>query len=117
MLGRLPALWAIERGGLPVSVLQPKDSVRQITPRPLLVIGGTRDNVVPAFMARALYAAAREPKQLLLVEGAGHGRYESADPVGYPGQLVAFFERALLAANDPKPSEWADLHETTSRTP
>ncbi|PSP16663.1 MAG: phospholipase [Cyanobacteria bacterium QS_8_64_29] len=39
---------------------------------PLLLIHGTEDAVVPARMSQALYEAASDPKQLLLVPGANH---------------------------------------------
>ena len=39
---------------------------------PLLVIHGDRDEIVPLFHAEALFEAAREPKRLLVIEGAGH---------------------------------------------
>jgi fermentation-respiration switch protein FrsA (DUF1100 family) len=39
---------------------------------PVLIVHGARDELVPAEMAERLYRAARGPKRLLLVEGAGH---------------------------------------------
>jgi fermentation-respiration switch protein FrsA (DUF1100 family) len=39
---------------------------------PLLVIHGTRDEVVPFTQGQELFRAAREPKRFLGVEGAGH---------------------------------------------
>ena len=39
---------------------------------PVLVVHGDRDEVVPIDQARALYAAAAEPKRLFLVRGARH---------------------------------------------
>ena len=39
---------------------------------PLLVIHGTADSIVPAAHGRRLLAAAREPKEGIFVEGAGH---------------------------------------------
>ncbi|MBW4647809.1 MAG: alpha/beta hydrolase [Kastovskya adunca ATA6-11-RM4] len=39
---------------------------------PILFIHGTSDRVVPSYMSEILFAAASEPKQLLLVPEAGH---------------------------------------------
>lgn len=39
---------------------------------PVLVIAGERDTIVPLAQSRRLFDAAREPKQLLVVEGADH---------------------------------------------
>lgn len=95
-LARIPALLAIAAGGLPVGELRPKETVSRISPRALLVIGGAEDGLVPRFMTEELFAAAREPKQLLLIERAGHGGYTDAAPDLYPERLVAFFEQTLL---------------------
>ncbi len=43
-----------------------------LAPRPLLVIHGTRDNLVPPEDARLIYEAAREPREVVLLEGADH---------------------------------------------
>jgi abhydrolase domain-containing protein 17 len=40
--------------------------------RPVLVIHGTRDEVIPAAHGRQLYAAAPEPKLAVWLDGAGH---------------------------------------------
>ena len=39
---------------------------------PVLVLHGAEDSIVPPEMAQRLYDAARGPKRLLMVEGAGH---------------------------------------------
>ncbi|MFC3609729.1 alpha/beta hydrolase [Stutzerimonas tarimensis] len=71
---------------------------------PLLVVHGTEDNYVPARLGEALYEAADQPKQLLLVEGANHNnsmrlaRRSYADAIAAllgAGQLQ--FEMAGLA--------------------
>ena len=50
----------------------PIDSVARIAPRPLLIMHGTCDRVVDPRMARRLYDAAGEPRELWLAEGADH---------------------------------------------
>ena len=39
---------------------------------PVLIVHGAEDDLVPPDMAKRLYEAARGPKRLLMVEGAGH---------------------------------------------
>jgi uncharacterized protein len=39
---------------------------------PVMILHGTEDPAVPVGEARRLYAAAREPKSMIVVEGAGH---------------------------------------------
>lgn len=43
-----------------------------ISPRPLLVIQGTEDAVVPQEEAGAIFNSAREPRDLLYIDGADH---------------------------------------------
>ena len=62
---------------------------------PLLVIHGGRDTVVPIEHGRRLYAAAAEPKCLLVVEGAGHDDVASLGGRRYLESLTAFTEPRL----------------------
>jgi dipeptidyl aminopeptidase/acylaminoacyl peptidase len=100
LLGELPALYALRRGGMQVDRLMPIDEVSKIAPRSLLIVGGSLDAIVPPAMAPALYARAGEPKELLVIEGAGHGGYAGLGGSVYLDRLSAFFERALLGKGD-----------------
>jgi uncharacterized protein len=51
--------------------------------QPIVIVHGTRDDIVPAGMAERLFAAAGAPKRLLLVHGAGH-----EDALQNAGQLI-----------------------------
>jgi len=46
--------------------------VSRITPRPLLLVHGDSDDTVPVDHAYRLYQRAGEPKQLVIIDGAGH---------------------------------------------
>lgn len=48
------------------------DCVRRISPRPILLCHGDRDEVVPFTDVHALWEASAEPRQLLEVPGADH---------------------------------------------
>ncbi len=48
------------------------DRIEKISPRPLLIVHGAQDDVVDPSQAWALYEKAGEPKEMLMVEGAGH---------------------------------------------
>jgi fermentation-respiration switch protein FrsA (DUF1100 family) len=39
---------------------------------PVMILHGTADPAIPVDEARRLYAAAKEPKRIIVVEGAGH---------------------------------------------
>ena len=53
-------------------LIKPIDYIARISPRPLLLVHGDHDETVSVDDARELYAKAGEPKQLVIVEGAGH---------------------------------------------
>jgi fermentation-respiration switch protein FrsA (DUF1100 family) len=53
-------------------LVRPIDYIARISPRPLLLVHGTGDEVVDLSHARRLYAEAGEPKRLAVIEGAGH---------------------------------------------
>src|SRR5204863_9761364 len=54
------------------------DLVGEVSPRTLLLIHGEDDTVLPAACSRQLYAAAQEPRELVIYPGAGHGLDECA---------------------------------------
>lgn len=95
-LTELPAVWALKVSGMPFAEMLPKDIIGQIAPRPVLVLGGDLDRMVPESMTRSLYLAAREPKELWIVHGAHHGDYVKAAPEEYSVRLIEFFRRTLL---------------------
>ncbi len=70
----------------------------RIAPRPLLVIHGTDDEVVPPGEARLLVDAAGEPKNLTLVEGADHRFSANMDAVWR--SFLTWLERHM---GDPEP--------------
>ncbi|MCJ7426305.1 MAG: alpha/beta fold hydrolase [Dehalococcoidales bacterium] len=53
-------------------LVKPIDYIARISPRPLLLVHGSRDDTVSVDDARRLYAQAGEPKKLVIIEGAGH---------------------------------------------
>jgi len=52
--------------------VSPIKYIAGIAPRPLLVVHSSRDETVKVSHARRLYQKAREPKQLIIVDGAEH---------------------------------------------
>jgi fermentation-respiration switch protein FrsA (DUF1100 family) len=80
-LARFHDMGAIRDADFPLSTEEWLDGFRQITPsdhiagiapRPLLLVHGGDDETVPLSHAHKLYKIAREPKQLVIVDGAGH---------------------------------------------
>ncbi len=73
----------------------PIDFVSRVSPRPLLILHGREDDIVDPRMAGELYAAAGEPKELWMIDGAGH--YAALDDLADVARprLLRFFERCV----------------------
>jgi uncharacterized protein len=57
---------------------------------PLLVVAGSRDRIVPASHSRRLFAAAPEPKRLVVLDGADHNDHDLHAGPRLVGELRAF---------------------------
>ena len=82
-------------GWLPVNwlITQRFDSVDKVAAigSPLLVVHGTADPLIPARLGQQLFDAAREPKRLILVEGASHHNTQSKALAQYRQALHELF--------------------------
>lgn len=63
---------------LPITAVE---HVGKIAPRPLILIHGSEDDVVPISHARRLFEKAGEPKKLVVIEGAGHRLRHEQDAI------------------------------------
>jgi fermentation-respiration switch protein FrsA (DUF1100 family) len=70
------------------------DSLRKIRDvrAPILIVHGTRDEVIPFAMGQQLFAAAPEPKRFYPIEGAGHNDVVEVGGESYLASLKAFVE-------------------------
>jgi len=98
--------WVIQTLALTVLANQPpppslSDVVADIAPRPLLLIRGL-DGQQQEMLNRVYYDAARQPKALWEVPGAGHTAALASQPQEYERRVIGFFDRALLARH-PRP--------------
>jgi alpha-beta hydrolase superfamily lysophospholipase len=66
----------------------------QVSPRPLLLLHGTQDEILPHTCSEFIYKRAREPKELVLYEGCRHGLDECREQVD--ADLVVWLRRHLL---------------------
>ncbi|MCO8247177.1 alpha/beta hydrolase [Comamonas thiooxydans] len=82
--GWLPVNWLITQRFNSV------DTVADIG-SPLLVVHGTADPLIPARLGQKLFDAAREPKRLILVEGASHHNTQSKALAQYRQALHELF--------------------------
>jgi fermentation-respiration switch protein FrsA (DUF1100 family) len=79
----------------------PLEAVARISPRPVLILHGTADRIIPWSMGKTLYDAAREPKKWWGVEGAGHMECRRKAGKTYDETLAGFFQAALTNTSKP----------------
>lgn len=77
-------------------------AIGAIAPRPVLIIHGAADRLIPVANAHALFAAAGEPKELWIIPGVDHAQAFHRAQEPYLHRLDAFFTAALApgAARD-----------------
>lgn len=95
-VGRSVQYWAERWVGEVTRDVDPEEAVRQWRPRPLLVIHGERDLLVPPEHGRRLAAAGGEPAELWMVRGAGHVACRRWARREYYPRVAEFFRRHLL---------------------
>ena len=79
-----------EDGGFDPDEVSPERAVAE-RPFPVLLICGTADHKIPCRHAEMIYAAARGPKQLWIVQGARHASALGQAPAEYRRRVLAFF--------------------------
>lgn len=82
------------RLGITAQALRPIDRLSNLR-APVLIVAGTADRYTTQAETQRLFAAAAEPKELWLVEGAGHQDLYRYDPRGYEQRVFGFLARQL----------------------
>jgi alpha-beta hydrolase superfamily lysophospholipase len=87
-----------------MQAFDPVEVVERMAPRPLLLMHGVEDEIVPVASAHALFERAGEPKELWLIEGLKHCRAleEAYEP--FKARVIDFFDRYLVAAEHGSPA-------------
>jgi fermentation-respiration switch protein FrsA (DUF1100 family) len=89
-------IWFGEREtGLDIRMVRPIDDVPRISPRAIMFIHGVQDPAILVENSQRLFEAAGEPKELYLVDGAGHWGFHQVDPDEYERRIVSFLETHL----------------------
>jgi hypothetical protein len=69
--------------------------IKEISPRPVLLIHG--ENAHSRYFSETAYAAAAEPKELMIIPGAVHtDLYDKVDIIPFD-KLTDFFNRSMSA--------------------
>ena len=90
------------------------DYIKEISPRPILIIAGAEAETLP--ISQAVYEAAAEPKELVVVPGTNHvDLYDDVTKIPF-AKLAAFFGKALYALGKrdrgQAPVTWHPSHAT-----
>ncbi len=83
------------RYGYRFAAVRPLDVVRRVSPRPILLIHGEDDRIVPVEHARQLYDVAGEPKELWITAGTPHCGTYFDNREHYVRKVSDFFDRGL----------------------
>jgi len=82
--------------GVNITDVRPVDLIGGISPRPVFIIHGQSDEMVPVNTGRRLYDAAGEPRVLWLEEDVGHLAMIDEFPEEYEDRIIEFLDSALL---------------------
>lgn len=78
--------------------VRPVETIVEID-RPLLIIQGTADTTIELHNGYELFAATGEPKEIYIVEGAGHADIYETDPAEYERRVLGFLDMYLQHDN------------------
>jgi fermentation-respiration switch protein FrsA (DUF1100 family) len=82
--------------GVDLDSVSPAAEIGRISPRPVYIIHGTKDEVAAPESAQILFEAANEPKFLWLQEDAIHLGIHIQNPARYQRRVIRFFDEWLL---------------------
>ncbi|MCC7040611.1 MAG: alpha/beta hydrolase [Burkholderiales bacterium] len=86
---------------LPFMNLPILTTIKEISPRPILLVHGEKAH--SRYFSETAYAAAAEPKELVIVPGAVHvDLYDRMDKIPFD-ELTAFFQKNLTASAQSRP--------------
>ena len=82
--------------GLTLDLVRPVDDIASISPRPVFIIQGMGDEMVPLNSAQQLYDAAGEPRKLWLEDDVPHLNMYAYYKEKYIKRVINFFDQYLL---------------------
>ena len=77
-------------------MVRPVDDIMRISPRPVFLIQGMGDGMVPLNSAERLYEAAGEPRQLWTENDVPHLNMYAFYKTRYTKRVIKFFDEYLL---------------------
>lgn len=80
-------------GNKPSKKCQSMHVIGSLAPRPVLLLHGTYDDVVPPYHSERLFELAKEPKELWICPGARHCMMYNVDPDEFERRVIGFLKR------------------------
>lgn len=96
MMRFLIRFFAERESGVTLDQVRPVDDIGRISPRPVFLIQGMGDGMVPLDSAQRLYDAAGEPRQLWVENDVPHLGMYAYYKTQYTKQVIKFFDEYLL---------------------
>jgi uncharacterized protein len=96
LLNPLVRAFAESETGLHLDMVRPVDDIGRINPRPVFIIQGMGDTMVPPDSAERLYAAAGDPRELWIEPGVPHLNMYAYYRERYTKRVIKFFDTYLL---------------------
>jgi fermentation-respiration switch protein FrsA (DUF1100 family) len=101
LLRPLIRFFAERETGLSPDMLRPVDEIGSISPRPVFIIQGMGDTMIPVNSADRLYKAADEPRLLWTEADVPHLNMYAYYKTRYTKRVINFFNTYLLENNTP----------------
>jgi fermentation-respiration switch protein FrsA (DUF1100 family) len=96
VMSSLIQFFAEREAGISVNDVRPVDDMASISPRPVFIIQGMGDKMVPLESAQRLYDAAGDPRLLWLEEDVPHLNMYAYYRTEYVRRTIDFFDEFLL---------------------
>jgi len=96
MMRSLIRFFAERQAGVTLDQVRPVDDIAHISPRPVFIIQGMGDGMVPLDSAQRLYDAAGEPRQLWVENDVPHLNMYAYYKTRYTKRVLKFFDTYLL---------------------
>lgn len=88
--------FAERESGVTLDSVRPIDDIARISPRPVLIIQGMSDGMVPLNSAQRLYDTAGEPRELWMEKDVPHLNMYAYYKTRYTKRVIKFFDEYLL---------------------
>jgi dipeptidyl aminopeptidase/acylaminoacyl peptidase len=86
---------AERRVGVDIAQVNSARDLATLSPRAVMIIHGTADDLFPVYHAQKMFESAGQPKTLWLIEGLGHENPAVGREAEYQTRVTSFFEQAF----------------------